>query len=220
MPRRSRPLLAFSFLFTSLSARAKRPGRIQIAGFRTVVPWIKLTWPKKAFVVLCAAFAGTAVLFGIMIISNFYVDSQVPVTLSPFASVIKTGDDLVTATGTWTRFGSGPGSGIANPVQTSRIECNKTERRRTEARAAVDGNLLTANAWAACVVFCCSKSGVPLHPGWRTDRLQGSARAVQVPPVSSAPKSEPSLASASAAGRPHTSARCSPETQKPVAKFS
>jgi hypothetical protein len=41
-----------------------------------------------------------------------------------------------------------------------------------------------------------------------------------VPAVSSATNSAPSAAIASAAGRPHTSARRSPETQKPVAKFS
>src|SRR5262245_28535000 len=41
-----------------------------------------------------------------------------------------------------------------------------------------------------------------------------------VPPVSSAMSSAPSLATASAAGRPHTSARRSPEAQKPTTKFS
>jgi hypothetical protein len=41
-----------------------------------------------------------------------------------------------------------------------------------------------------------------------------------VPPVSSAKRSEPFLATAMAAGRPQTSARCSPDAQKPVAKFS
>ena len=40
------------------------------------------------------------------------------------------------------------------------------------------------------------------------------------PPVSSAISSDPSFITARAAGRPHTSARCSPEVQKPVRKFS
>src|SRR5437773_275442 len=41
-----------------------------------------------------------------------------------------------------------------------------------------------------------------------------------VPPVSSAISSEPSLATANAAGHPHTSARSLPDTQNPVTKFS
>src|SRR4029453_12537796 len=41
-----------------------------------------------------------------------------------------------------------------------------------------------------------------------------------VPPVSSAISSAPSLATASAAGRPQTSARRSPEAQNPTRKFS
>jgi hypothetical protein len=39
-------------------------------------------------------------------------------------------------------------------------------------------------------------------------------------PVSSATRSDPSFAMASAAGRPHTSARRSPAAQKPIMRFS
>jgi hypothetical protein len=54
------------------------------------------------------------------------------------------------------------------------------------------------------------------------DCLGGAEYATRqiVPPVSSAISSEPSRATASAAGRPHTSAGLRPEIQKPAAKFS
>jgi hypothetical protein len=46
-------------------------------------------------------------------------DTQVPVGLSPFLDVIKTGDEFVTITGTWTRFSglSGSSSSLAFPLQ-------------------------------------------------------------------------------------------------------
>ncbi len=47
------------------------------------------------------------------------------------------------AEGTWTQSGSTEGSSLANPLQTSRIECNKVENRCTEARASIADNVLT-----------------------------------------------------------------------------
>ena len=119
--------------------------RAQIAGFRAVVPWSTLSWPKKAFVAFCALTSLVVVLFALTAVLNLYVDTKVPVGLGLRAMVLKTGDNLVTAEGTWTRSGLTEGSSVAYPLQTSRIECNKEERRCTEARASVAGNLLTAD---------------------------------------------------------------------------
>jgi hypothetical protein len=120
--------------------------RAQIIGFRAVLKWKTLTWPKKAFVWFCAAAALTAVLLAVTVVSNLYVDTQVPVSLSPFLDVIKTGDEFVTVQGTWTRSsGLNQSSSLAFPLQTSRIECYRSQRRCTEARASVSDNLLTSD---------------------------------------------------------------------------
>jgi hypothetical protein len=58
--------------------------------------------------------------------------------------VIKTGDDLVQVRGTWTRHGRSEKSEMGYPLQTSTIECYRTVRRCTEARASVSGNLLSS----------------------------------------------------------------------------
>jgi hypothetical protein len=119
--------------------------RVQVAGFRAVVPWSALNWPKKVFVVLCA-FTGLAViLLGVIEVLNLYVDTQVPVALSPFKDVIKTGDNLVTVEGTWTRSGATAGSSMGYPLQTSKIVCSKEELRCIEGRAVVSGNVLTSD---------------------------------------------------------------------------
>jgi hypothetical protein len=98
---------------------------------------------KEAFVVFCALASLATVLFGLTAVSNLYVDTQVPVALSLIKDVINTGDNWVTVEGTWTRSGSTEGSSMGYPLQTSKIECNKQERRCTEARASVAGNVLT-----------------------------------------------------------------------------
>jgi hypothetical protein len=119
-------------------------GRIQLAGFRAAVPWSELTRPKKGFAIFCCATLVAGLLFASMIIMNLYVDTQVPVALSPFMEVIKTGDDMVRASGTWTRHGATAGSAMAFPLQTSTIDCYRSENRCVEARASVSGNLLTS----------------------------------------------------------------------------
>lgn len=120
-------------------------GRAQVIGFRTVVPWATLSWPKKAFAAFCALACLAGVLFGLTAVLNLYVDTLVPVGLGLRAMVIKTGEDLVTAEGTWTRSGLTEGSSMGYPLQTSRIECNKEEGRCTEARASVAGNVLESD---------------------------------------------------------------------------
>jgi hypothetical protein len=119
-------------------------GRAQIIGFRTAMSWATITWPKRLFVVFCAMISLSAVLFGTLTVLNLYVDTQVPVALGLRALVIKTGEDFVTAEGTWTRSGETLGSSIGFPLQTSRIQCNRQERRCTEARASVSGNTLVS----------------------------------------------------------------------------
>lgn len=113
-------------------------------GFRAVVPWATLSLPKRAFVIFCALASSVVVLFCILAVLNLYVDTQVPVTLGLRASVVKTGEDIVTAEGTWMRSGLTEGSAMGFPLQTSLIECNRQERRCSEARASVSGNLLTS----------------------------------------------------------------------------
>ena len=119
--------------------------RAQIFGFRAVVPWATMSWPKKAFVSFCVLASFITVLFGLTVILNLYADTQVPVALGSLTEVIKTGDDLVYAEGTWTRSGSTEGSSMGYPLQTSKINCNKNERRCTEARALVSGNALMSD---------------------------------------------------------------------------
>ena len=117
--------------------------RAQVIGFRAVVPWATLGWPKKAFVAFCALASLAVILFGITVVMNLYVDTQVPVALSPFLDVIKTGGDWVDVGGTWTRSGSTEGSSIVHILcRPSKIACNRIERRCTEARAFVAGNVL------------------------------------------------------------------------------
>jgi hypothetical protein len=120
-------------------------GRAQIIGFRAVVPWASLSGPKKAFVTFCVMASGAAALLGLTVVMNLYVNTQVGVGLAPGVTVIKSGDNLVMVKGTWTRSGLSKGSSVANPVQTSRIMCNKEEFRCTEARASVSGNLLLSD---------------------------------------------------------------------------
>jgi hypothetical protein len=122
--------------------------RAQIAGFRAVVPWAKLNWLKRAFVVFCVFDSLAVALFGLMIVLNLYVDTLVPVSLYPFGpEVFETGENFVTVKGTWTRVGSlgGEGTALAFPLQTSRIDCEKLERRCIEARASVSGNVLVSD---------------------------------------------------------------------------
>src|ERR1700733_5955118 len=78
-------------------------GRAQLIGFRAAVPWATLTRKGKLFVVFCAFVIVSSLLFGIVMLLNLYVDTKVRVTPSPFVDVIKTGENLVTVEGTWTR---------------------------------------------------------------------------------------------------------------------
>jgi hypothetical protein len=112
-------------------------GRAQLIGFRAVVPWRVLSTFKKLFVVFCALFSVGVIFAGTIAVMNLYVDTKVPVALSPMFDVIKTGPYLVTVHGgTWKRTDLIDDT-IMNPLQTSDISCNKLENRCVEAQAYV-----------------------------------------------------------------------------------
>ncbi len=120
--------------------------RVQITGFRVVLPWQSLPNRKRGFVALCALCFVALTVIGILWVGNLYVDLQVPVAMSTLVEVNTFGDS-VSVSGTWTRTDL-DGDTIANPLQTSKIECSKATNRCTEALASVstsDPHLLTAD---------------------------------------------------------------------------
>ncbi len=119
-------------------------GRAQLVGFRAVVPWATLSRPKKLFVVFCAFASVASMLFGVVMLLNLYVDTKVRVTPGPPVEVIKSGEDFVTVKGTWTRTDL-TNDTIANPLQTSNIECKKEEKRCVEALAYVSDSVLLSD---------------------------------------------------------------------------
>ena len=117
--------------------------RAQIVGFRAVVPWGTLTRSKRWFVGFCCLSSALALVLVIVVALNAYVDSKVPVGMATFQDFTKTGDGLVTVTGTWTRTDlADTDDTIASPLQTSKIECDKAANRCTEAQASVFGTTL------------------------------------------------------------------------------
>ena len=94
--------------------------------------------------------AGVAVILmvtavGGLFVANLYVDTQVPVTLGYRAMVTEVSNDVVLATGTWTREGAAAKSKMDFPLQTSRIICYRKRGLCLESRAEISsGNLLTA----------------------------------------------------------------------------
>ena len=117
--------------------------RAQVVGFRAVVPWAELLVARKTFVVFCVLFSAAVLSTGAIFVMSLYVDTQVPVSMSTFLDVIQSGDGFVSASGTWTRTDlNGVDDSIASPLQTSKINCNKKERRCTKALASVSGNTL------------------------------------------------------------------------------
>jgi len=119
--------------------------KAQAIGCRAVIPWISLSWQKRAFVVLCFVFVAGSAAFGLLVLMNDYVDSEVPVSpsLKSFAKVPANGG-MVEVAGTWTRTDLTDDT-IADPIQTSRILCIKSENRCTESKAYISGNSLFAD---------------------------------------------------------------------------
>jgi len=122
-------------------------GRAQVVGFCAVIPWTTLNRRKKSFVVFCALGSCLAILFGVTVALNLYVDTQVPVALSLIKDVIKMpGDNVVIAEGTWIRSGISESSALGYPLQTSKIECIKQENHCIESMASVSSNPSVANS--------------------------------------------------------------------------
>ncbi|MDQ2842421.1 MAG: hypothetical protein M3Y72_15520 [Acidobacteriota bacterium] len=109
--------------------------RAQIVGFRAVVPWGTLPRFKKTFVVFCGIVTLATLLFAVVVVLNLEADRAVPVGLSTFLDVTRFGDS-VTVQGTWTRTDL-TNDTIMNPIQTSKIECDKAQNRCIEATASV-----------------------------------------------------------------------------------
>lgn len=99
----------------------------------------------KGFVAFCGVTGVAGLLYGAVVVMNLDADAAVPVALGLKVMVTKVEDDYVQASGTWTRSGATAGSSIADPLQTSKIICNRLEGRCTESRASVGGNLLMAD---------------------------------------------------------------------------
>ncbi len=135
-------------------------GRGAVIGFRAVVPWSIITWPRRLFVV--SALASIAVVglgIGVELMGR-YVDLQVPVSLYPFSdfyqqqwessslsgeTLVRTAEGRVSVHGTWTR--DGIEGGILDPLQTSQINCDRTAGRCREAKASVSvGSVNLLNA--------------------------------------------------------------------------
>ena len=115
-------------------------GRALVIGFPAVVPWSTLNRPKKLFVGFCCLGSAFFALVGIVWVLNIYVDRKVPVGMSSFQD-FSSRDGFVTVTGTWTRTDLTDDT-IANPLQTSKIECDKAANKCTEALASVSGTTL------------------------------------------------------------------------------
>lgn len=116
--------------------------RMQIVGFRSVVRWETLNPSKKTFVVFCMLSTFLFVLCGIVALLNLYVDARIPVSFYPRATVVRGGDEMVAAKGTWVRSGDSPQE---TGLRTSTIECYKQERVCAESTASVFDDFMTAD---------------------------------------------------------------------------
>ena len=117
-----------------------------LIGFRAIVPWATMSLWRRVKAVSGVLIVLVVVMFGGAFVLNLYVDTRVPVSLSPGALATEVGNDLVSAKGTWTREGVTESSKIAFPLQTSRIMCYREERRCLVATAVVGfGNMLDAD---------------------------------------------------------------------------
>lgn len=116
--------------------------RAQVVGFREVLPWRNLNIAKRTLVVLCSCFAFAVIAFGVIALLNLYVDAKVPVSPAAWAANVTSDSiDIVTVTGTWVRTDLTNDS-IANPIQTSKIECDRLQGKCIESTAYVNDTLL------------------------------------------------------------------------------
>jgi len=112
-----------------------------LIGYQQLVVWKRMPKLKKIFTVFCLTSFGFVILFSILVVLNYYVDSKVPVTLSSFVDVDKYDYDkesIANASGTWT--GNGVSEFMGSKIQTSTIKCIKSKLTCWEARAYVPDN--------------------------------------------------------------------------------
>jgi hypothetical protein len=112
--------------------------RIQVVGCRSIVGWSALNKWKRVVVAGCAVAVIATVVMSATVLLNMYTDTQVPVAVSPFFDV-ENYKDTVTVAGTWTRSDATGKSDEADPLQTSHIECVRTQNTCIESLATVSG---------------------------------------------------------------------------------
>lgn len=112
--------------------------RVQIAGIHAAIPWGSVGIAKKVFIVFCVLCLVITALFITVDLLNGTADSRVPVGLAFDGEVTNT-PDFVSATGTWVRTDLTDDS-IANPIQTSEINCNRDSGQCIQSTAYVMGD--------------------------------------------------------------------------------
>lgn len=116
-------------------------GRIQVAGFRQVVVWQKLNTLKKLFALFCGLCVAIVIVFAITSILLLDTNNKIPASLPIGVNIYDSGD-FVSATGTWVRSDLTDDT-IANPIQTSEIDCYRAQGQCIQSTAYVgDGGLL------------------------------------------------------------------------------
>jgi len=117
--------------------------RIAPIDFRALLPWATMPLRRKKLMVAGAVVGFVTAMSGVLTVFNLYVDAKIPVVLGYGAFVTEVGNNLVSATGTWTLQ---PPAKMDAPLQTSRINCYRERRRCTEAKAYVtSGKFLAAD---------------------------------------------------------------------------
>lgn len=112
-------------------------GKAQWVGFRAVVPWGGLVWYKKAVVVLSVLGVLLIAFFCLLVVLDAQIDAKVPITIGYKKSIYKF-PDHVHLEGTWRTVEDGRADSMwDSPLQTSRIECNRSELKCIEALAYV-----------------------------------------------------------------------------------
>lgn len=133
-------------------------GRIQIAGVHKVLAWREQNVFKKLFTVFCGLCVVVAIVFAVTSILLLDVSRKVPASLPSGVTVFDSGG-FVSATGTWVRTDLTDDT-IANPIQTSEIDCYRSQGQCIQSTAYVsDGGLLgtemdtfTVQKWTPDVV--------------------------------------------------------------------
>lgn len=114
--------------------------RVQVSGIRATVPWSSVGIAKKAFVVFCVLCLVATALFITVDLLNGAADSRVPVGLDSTGPDVTITPYFVSATGTWVRSDLRYDT-IANPIQTSEIDCTRDSGQCVQSTAYVMSGL-------------------------------------------------------------------------------